>query len=109
MISGLSTHSSDEAANAMRTSADYIAVGPVFDTESKNGSLLKGKGTELVKKICINADRPVVAIGGITPDKTDEIIDAGCTCIAVISALFQNDDLAGNVKKFTGKIESRRI
>ena len=109
MISGLSTHSIAEAESALKTSADYIAVGPVFDTGSKTGSLLKGEGTGLLKKVCIAADRPVVAIGGITIDSIDEIVDAGCTCIAVISALFQNNNLAKNVNKFAGKLESRRV
>ena len=109
MISGLSTHSIGEAESAFKTSADYIAVGPVFDTGSKTGSLLKGEGTGLLKKICIAADRPVVAIGGITVERIDEIVDAGCTCIAVISALFQNNNLSKNVSKFAGKLQSRRV
>jgi thiamine-phosphate pyrophosphorylase len=109
MITGLSVHNIDEVKRALNTSANYIAFGPVFDTTGKNGELLKGGGTDLLGKACIESHCPVVAIGGITPDNTDEIIDAGCSCIAVISALFQNNDLAGNVKKLAGKIKSRRI
>lgn len=108
MITGLSTHSIEEALRAMETAADYIAFGPVFDTGSKNGTLINGRGTEILRQVCISADRPVVAIGGITPDNAAEILDAGCSSVAVISALFRNNDLAGNIHRFSEKLASMR-
>ncbi len=108
MIAGLSTHSIVEANEAFNSSADYIAIGPVFDTSSKAGVMLPGLGTEILEEVCSIAKKPVVAIGGITMGNINLILDAGCRCTAVISALYHGGNLAENVRGFVSLIESRK-
>jgi thiamine-phosphate pyrophosphorylase len=83
---GVSTHSPEQLAEADRTSADYLAVGPIFPTTSKaNPDPVVGldgirRARELTRK-------PLVAIGGITRANARSVIDAGADCVAVISDL----------------------
>lgn len=108
MITGISTHSISEAEEAYDSSADYIAIGPVFETSSKSGEVLPGIGMEIVKKISSASRKPLVAIGGISKENITHLIEAGCRCAAVISALYRNDDLAGNVRFFVRSFESAK-
>jgi len=108
MITGLSTHSIVEAREAFNSTADYIAIGPVFHTSSKAGELLPGFGTGIVAEVCSDSLKPVVAIGGITRESINQVLDAGCRCAAVISALYLDGNLAGNVRAFVSLIESRK-
>ena len=90
-IIGLSTHSLDQFRAGLSTSADYLAVGPVYATSTKeNPSPVVG--LELLRKVRDLADRPVVAIGGITPELAPEVISAGADTIAVVSALYPPPD-----------------
>lgn len=86
-IVGVSTHSIDQFRSALETSANYIAVGPVYPTKTKENPY-PPVGLELVREAKKIADRPVVAIGGITPKRAPEVIAAGADCIAVVSALY---------------------
>lgn len=104
LISGISTCSVDEAAAA--EDADYIAVGPVFGTSSKDGSLLDGIGIETVREICRNTKRPVAAIGGIDELNVELLIDAGVSSFSVISALFKDGKISDNTKRLKDKILS---
>lgn len=86
---GVSTHNPEQVAEADRTSADYIAIGPVFATASKlNPDPVVGlagvhRARELTRK-------PLVAIGGITRQNCLSVIDAGADSIAVISDLVRH-------------------
>lgn len=86
-IIGISTHSLEQFRQALETSADYIAVGPVFTTTTKENSD-PAVGLELVREAHALADRPLVAIGGITLERAPEVMLAGADSIAVISALY---------------------
>ena len=108
MITGISTHTLIEAEEASGTPADYIAIGPVFDTSSKAGELLSGIGTDVLKQVSSIPGKPVVAIGGISKDNIAQVLDAGCRCAAVISALYLNGDLKGNVRNLVHLIESAK-
>lgn len=84
---GLSTHNIEQFRRALSTTADYIAVGPVFSTSTKeNPSPVVG--LELVRLAHEMSDRPVVAIGGITAQRVRSVLDSGADAIAVISALY---------------------
>ncbi len=102
-IVGKSTHSLEEAREAVKELPDYIAIGPVFDTASKDGSMLRGIGIDAVRKVAKESNVPVVAIGGITTDVVDALKDAGGTCPAVMSALFRGD-IARNCREFVAKL-----
>jgi thiamine-phosphate pyrophosphorylase len=86
---GVSTHNPEQVAEADRTSANYIAIGPVFATGSKaNPDPIVGlagvrRARELTRK-------PLVAIGGITRQNCSSVIAAGADSIAVISDLVRD-------------------
>jgi thiamine-phosphate diphosphorylase len=86
-IIGLSTHTLDQFREALATSADYLAVGPVYATTTKDKAD-PVVGLDLLRRARQIADRPLVAIGGITLQRAPEAIAAGADSIAVISALY---------------------
>jgi thiamine-phosphate pyrophosphorylase len=83
---GVSSHSVEQAMAASATSADYIAIGPIFETRSKERPDLV-VGLEGLRKVRATTRKPLVAIGGITPANCRSVIDAGADSVAVISAL----------------------
>lgn len=112
-IIGVSTHSLDQFRAALETSANYVAVGPVFPTKTKEDPA-PVVGLELVTEAKKLADRPLVAIGGITVERTPEVIAAGADSVAVISALYPfgeirdfltKPDITGRVRAFAEVLE----
>jgi thiamine-phosphate pyrophosphorylase len=84
---GVSTHNDEQVQIADETSADYIAVGPVFAT----GTKLDAEpviGLDGVRRARALTKKPIVAIGGVTRANAKSVIDAGADSVAVISALF---------------------
>jgi thiamine-phosphate pyrophosphorylase len=83
---GVSTHNPDQVAEADKTSADYIAIGPVFATTSKEkpDPVVGLEGVERARKL---TRKPLVAIGGITRQNCRAVIEAGADSVAVISDL----------------------
>ena len=81
---GVSTHNLEQFRRAAATSADYIAVGPVFATSSKvNPDTVVGPA--LIREVRALTEKPIVAIGGITLERAAEVIAAGADSLAVIS------------------------
>jgi thiamine-phosphate diphosphorylase len=112
-IIGVSTHSLDQFRAALETSANYIAVGPIFPTRTKENAN-PVIGLELVREVKALADRPVVAIGGINVERAPEVIAAGADSVAVISALYpwpekldleSKPDITGSVRAFIGVLK----
>jgi thiamine-phosphate pyrophosphorylase len=112
-IIGLSTHSLEQAERALETSADYLAVGPVFPTSTKRNPD-PVVGLELVRRVRGIAARPLVAIGGITPERAPEVIAAGADSVAIISSLYPLEnlrdlsarpDIAGRTREFLRALE----
>ena len=86
---GVSTHNPEQVSEADRTSADYIAIGPVFATASKaNPDPIVG--LEGVRRARELTRKPLVAIGGITRQNCSSVIQAGADSIAVISDLVRD-------------------
>jgi thiamine-phosphate pyrophosphorylase len=83
---GVSTHSPDQVAEADKTSADYIAIGPVFATASK-ASPDPVVGLDGVRRARELTKKPLVAIGGISRANCYSVIEAGACSVAVISDL----------------------
>jgi len=83
---GVSTHTLDQLAAADRTSADYIAFGPIFPTATKKNPD-PVVGTELLRKARRVTKKPLVAIGGITLERAAEVYRAGADSLAVIRDL----------------------
>jgi len=83
---GVSTHNSKQVIAADQTSADYIAIGPVFATSSK-ANPDPVIGVDGVRAARLLTRKPLVAIGGITRANCRGVVDAGADSVAVISAL----------------------
>lgn len=92
-ILGLSTHAESEVIAAGDSEADYIAVGPVFETPTKPGRA--AAGVDLVRFAAQHSKRPFFAIGGIDLSTLSEVIAAGASRVAVVRALTEADDPAG--------------
>ncbi|MCD6187818.1 MAG: thiamine phosphate synthase, partial [Desulfuromusa sp.] len=95
---GVSTHSVDEALKAEAHGADYIAIGSIFPTDSKEDTNMVGLKT--LSKVRKAVRIPVVAIGGITPDGAFEALEAGADAIAVISGVMADADPARAAKEY---------
>jgi thiamine-phosphate pyrophosphorylase len=85
---GVSTHNPEQVSVADRTSADYIAIGPVFQTASK-ANPDPVIGLEGVRKARALTRKPLVAIGGITRENCRSVLEAGADSVAVISDLLR--------------------
>jgi len=83
---GVSTHTLEQLSAADRTSADYIAFGPIFPTATKKNPD-PVVGTELLRKARQMTKKPLVAIGGITLERAAEVYRAGADSLAVIRDL----------------------
>lgn len=88
---GRSVHSAGEARAAVAEGADFLVFGSIYPTPSHPG--LAGAGTALLAEI-VSLGRPVIAIGGITPERVPELKAAGAYGVAAIRALWQAPDPA---------------
>ncbi len=95
---GVSTHNDEQVRVAELSSADYVAVGPVFAT----GTKLDAEpviGMEGVRRARALTTKPIVAIGGITRANARSVIEAGADSVAVISALFAEGESVEKVAR----------
>jgi thiamine-phosphate pyrophosphorylase len=97
-IIGLSTHSVEQAMETDDMPVDYIAIGPAFPTRTK-ASQYRPLGPEGVRQVRQAVAKPLVAIGGITPDNGRSLIEAGADSLAVISALMEAPDLEAAARR----------
>ena len=102
---GVSTHSLKQFEEAAATSADYIAVGPIFPTSSK-ANPDPVVGTELLRRVRPLTPKPIVAIGGITLDRAPEVLSAGADSIAVISDILQAKDPATRAREYILRLDA---
>lgn len=87
---GVSTHSLAQAVAAEQGGADYIGCGPTFPSKTKTFDAFAG--TELLRQAAANVNIPVFAIGGITSDNLQQVLEAGCLRIAVSGAIHHASD-----------------
>lgn len=105
---GLSTHSEDELATALSAEPQYVALGPIYETRLK---LMKWppQGLDRIaqwrRRI---GSLPLVAIGGITPERADGVIAAGADSIAVITDFFTHADPEARVRQWVAWAERKR-
>ncbi|MCZ0872464.1 thiamine phosphate synthase [Peribacillus frigoritolerans] len=90
MIVGVSVSTLEEALEAERNGADYIGVGSVFPTKTKQDATLMA--LEDLGEICRGVSIPAVAIGGITADNISALSDSGLSGTAVVSAIMNADN-----------------
>lgn len=87
---GVSVHSLEQARSAAGQGADFAIFGNVFETESHPGK--PGAGLDALSRIVENVRIPVIAIGGITAQRVDDVLAAGASGVAVIRAVSRADD-----------------
>ena len=101
---GLSTHTPEQVDAAFDEPIDYIAVGPIYGTSTKDTGYA-AVGLDLVRDAVKAADtRPVVAIGGITLARAPEVLAAGAASVAVISDLLETGDPTRRVAEFLARL-----
>jgi thiamine-phosphate pyrophosphorylase len=106
---GVSTHSLEQIDAADKTSADYIAFGPVFPTRSKENPD-PVVGLELLREARKHTRKPLVAIGGITLERAADTFRAGADSLAVARDLIASSDPAQRAREFLSEASrSRRL
>jgi thiamine-phosphate pyrophosphorylase len=96
---GISTHNLAQVRVADQTGADYIAVGPIFATATKENpeSVV---GTEFIRRARELTRKPLVGIGGITVVRAREVYAAGADCVCVARDLLEASDLAARTQEY---------
>lgn len=97
---GRSTHSRRDILQAIQEDLDYVLFGHVFDTASHRGESPRGIAALAAACDAASGSMPVIAIGGITPDKVRECLDAGAAGVAVLSGLMQAPNLFQAVEAY---------
>jgi thiamine-phosphate pyrophosphorylase len=88
---GASAHNLAEATTARNGGADFIVFGPIFDTESKR-DYGKPLGPERLTELTRGERTPVLAIGGVTPDRVQMVCERGAAGVAVLSGILAAED-----------------
>jgi thiamine-phosphate pyrophosphorylase len=101
-IVGLSTHSEEQLAASADQPVDYLSVGPVWETPTKEGR--PGVGLGLVEHAAANAPHPFFAIGGIDPQNAGDVVAAGARRLGVVRAIRDADDPAAVAESLRGAL-----
>ncbi len=99
LMVGVSAHGIEEAIGAEKDGADFITLGPIYETPSK---LKYGKpiGIDILREVKSRVSIPVLAIGGIKLERVKEVMDAGADGIAMISAILGSNDIKESTEEF---------
>jgi thiamine-phosphate pyrophosphorylase len=100
---GLSTHNLEQAMQAEKLPVDYVAVGPIFltTTKEKPDPVV---GLENLNAICQAIRKPVIAIGGIKLENAEDVLKAGATSVAVMSDVLSARDVASRVQSWIERL-----
>ncbi len=104
-VIGYSTHSVSEAVEAASRDVDYIAIGPLFETGTKQSSR-SPLGLNVITEIKEQVDKPIVAIGGITLERVTDVFQAGADSVAVIADLLCRGDIGKRTEAYLSIIRS---
>jgi thiamine-phosphate pyrophosphorylase len=104
---GVSTHDLDQFRDAVATSADYVAVGPVFSTSTK-ANPDPVVGIEFIRTVRALTDKPIVAIGGITLERAAEVVQAGADSVAVVRDILLAPDAGQRARQFIKLLEAAK-
>lgn len=103
LLIGLSTHAPTQAKRAIAAGADYIAIGPIYATGTKPTA--KPVTLEYVRWAAANVKLPWFAIGGITLQTLDAVLEAGAKRICVVSAILNAPDVAKACAEFRRRLD----
>ena len=93
---GLSTHSPEQARAAVAVGADYIGVGPIHATQTKD-DVCAPVGLSYLEYVVREIDLPFVAIGGIKQHNLSEVVAQGARCAALVTEIVGAQDMAGKI------------
>lgn len=99
---GLSTHAPRQCEQAVAAGSDYVAIGPVYATDTKPTA--KPVTLEYVRWAAANVTVPWFAIGGINLENIDAVLTAGARRICVVSAILKAKDIAAECQKFKERL-----
>ena len=105
-VVGLSTHTGEQVELAVLEPVSYVAVGPVFGTATK-ATGLSPVGLDMVRdsaRCALSRGLPIVAIGGVTLENAQSVLDAGAACVAVISDLVAAGDPEARVRAYIERL-----
>ncbi len=105
-IVGVSTHNIEQVAAAARLAPDYIAVGPMFASETKPQPRVAGLTT--LREARASTSLPIVAIGGINPDRAAEVLESGADALCVCSAIIAAADPESATAEFRAIIDGEK-
>jgi thiamine-phosphate pyrophosphorylase len=103
-IIGLSTHSEEQIAASAEAPVDYISVGPIWETPTKQGRA--AVGLELISHAESRAAHPFFAIGGVDPSNAAQVVEAGARRLCVVRAIRDADDPAAAAEELRGAFAS---
>lgn len=104
LVAGCSVHSVDAAIEAQRRGAGYVIAGTIYESASHRGGV--AAGAPLLRAICASVTIPVIAIGGVTPERVAECVDAGAAGVAVRSALLTAADPRAVASEFRAALDA---
>jgi thiamine-phosphate pyrophosphorylase len=102
---GVSTHNIEQFQAGAESSADYLAIGPIFATASK-ANPDPVVGVEIIRKARRLTQKPIVAIGGITLERAQETLAAGADSVAVIGDILRSADPAKRARQYIELLEN---
>lgn len=95
---GYSAHSGAEARRAAEQGASYVTLSPIYPTDSKPGA--PGHGCRWLAEAVHDLPVPALALGGVTPERAREVLEAGAAGVAAVSALGAADDVRKAAAEF---------
>lgn len=98
MVIGVSTHEPEQAEAAYRDGADYIGVGPIYETKTKE-DVVSPVGLSYLDWVRANIDMPFVCIGGIKAHNIHEVAEHGAKCCALVSEFVSAKNIGETVQK----------
>jgi thiamine-phosphate diphosphorylase len=102
---GYSAHAADEAEAAAREGADFVVVGTIYATPSHPGE--PGAGPERIREVAPRVSVPVIAIGGMAPQRVPEVLAAGAHGIAVLGGVWNDTDPVTAIHRYLAALEGR--
>lgn len=104
---GVSVHSAKEAMQRKQEGADYLMFGHIFASNSKLGAPPRGLGQ--LRDVAAQAAIPIIAIGGITPERVRSVVEAGASGVAVMSGIWEAADPLEAVQAYTYELQQMEV
>ena len=101
-VLGRSVHDVDSTQQAAREGAEFVIAGTIYESPTHRDA--KPAGIKLIQEVTKDSSFPVLAIGGVTSDKVEELIKAGAAGVAVVSAIAAQDDVKAAAEGLTSAL-----